>query len=195
MADDRWNAAITLYPSDRLFKAVIAPLIPRRIRPNHLTVLRMLLIPPVLYFLYVERFEIGVPLFLFAALTDWFDGSLARVRRQVTEWGIVYDPFADKLLIGSVLFVIVLEHINYTLGMALLGVEAAMVLAAWYRRRRGAIEPANVWGKIKMVAEVSGIMLLLLALWFDVNLLVNLSTGTLALALTFALVSIFSRIK
>lgn len=195
MADDRWNAAITLYPSDRLFKAVLEPLIPRRIRPNHFTVLRMLLIPPVLYFLAAERFEIGVPLFLFAALTDWFDGSLARVRRQVTEWGIVYDPFADKLLIGSVLFVIVLEHINYTLGIALLAVEAMMVLAAWYRRRQGTIEPANVWGKIKMVAEVCGITLLLMALWLRMNLLVDLSTGTLALALTFALVSIFSRIK
>ncbi|HSD12388.1 MAG TPA: CDP-alcohol phosphatidyltransferase family protein, partial [Patescibacteria group bacterium] len=170
--------------------------VPRFVRPNHLTVLRLMLIPFVLFLLSAERYSVGVPLFVFAALTDWFDGSLARVRRQVTEWGIVYDPLVDKLLIGSVLFVIVLDHINFTLGMALLGVEAFMIAAGWYRNRKtGRVEPANIWGKIKMVSEVCGIMLLLLALWFRVNLLVDLSTGTLGLALTFAIVSILSRIK
>ncbi len=196
MPDDRWNASIVLYPSDRLFAATIEPLVPRAVRPNHLTVLRLMLIPFVLYFLSAERYAVGVPLFLFAALTDWFDGSLARVRKQVTEWGIVYDPLVDKLLIGSVLFVIVLDHINFILGMALLGVEAFMIAAGWHRNRKtGRIEPANIWGKIKMVSEVCGIMLLLLALWFKVNLLIDLSTGTLGLALTFAIVSILSRIK
>lgn len=196
MSDDRWNANIALYPSDRLFAATFGRLVPRAVRPNHLTVLRLLLIPFVLYFLSAERYGVGVPLFLFAALTDWFDGSLARNRRQVTEWGIMYDPLVDKLLIGSVLFVIVLDHINFTLGMALLGVEAFMIAVGWFRNRTsGRIEPANIWGKIKMVAEVCGIMLLLLALWFKVNLLVDLSTGTLGLALTFAIVSILSRIK
>jgi CDP-diacylglycerol--glycerol-3-phosphate 3-phosphatidyltransferase len=180
MSDDRWNSDIVLYPSDRLFAATIDPFVPRGVKPNHLTVLRMLLIP----------------LFLFAALTDWFDGSLARVRRQVTEWGIIYDPLVDKLLIGSVLFVIVLDHINFTLGVALLVVEAFMIAAGWYRNMTsGRIEPANIWGKVKMVAEVCGIMLLLMALWLKMNLLVDLSTGTLGLALTFAIVSIFSRIK
>src|SRR5688572_22495439 len=175
MADDLWNASIVLHPGDRLFAATVGRIMPARVRPNHLTVLRLMLIP-------------------FAALTDWFDGALARTRKQITEWGIIHDPFVDKLLIGSVLFVIVLDHINYTLGMALLGVEAAMIAVGWYRKTRGKVEPANVWGKIKMVAEVCGIMLLLLALWFRMNLLVDVSTGTLALALVFAIVSILSRI-
>src|SRR5687767_6672029 len=166
MADDLWNASIVLHPGDRLFAATVGRIMPARVRPNHLTVLRLMLIPFVLYFLWRQRYEIGVPLFLFAALTDWFDGALARTRKQITEWGIIHDPFVDKLLIGSVLFVIVLDHINYTLGMALLGVEAAMIAVGWYRKTRGKVEPANVWGKIKMVAEVCGIMLLLLALWF-----------------------------
>ncbi|HTK04249.1 MAG TPA: CDP-alcohol phosphatidyltransferase family protein [Candidatus Eisenbacteria bacterium] len=194
MADDRWNSSIVLHPGDRLFAATVGRLIPAKVRPNHLTVLRLLLIPFVLYFLSVERYEIGVPLFLFASLTDWFDGALARTRRQITAWGIVHDPFVDKLLIGSVLFVIVLDHINFGLGMALLGVEAFMIAVGWYRKMRGAVEPANIWGKIKMVAEVCGIMLLLMALWFRMNLLVDVSTGTLALALVFAIVSILSRI-
>lgn len=193
MSEDRWNSQIVLYPTDRIFRAVFAPLIPRWVRPNHLTVLRLLLIPAVLYYLSVERYAVGVPLFIFAALTDWFDGSLARNRRQITEWGVIYDPIVDKLLIGSVLFLIVLEHINYALGVALLAVEVFIIVVGWLRRRRGVVEPANVWGKIKMMAEVGGILLLLAALWSRLNLFVELSTGTLAIALVFAIISIFSR--
>jgi CDP-diacylglycerol--glycerol-3-phosphate 3-phosphatidyltransferase len=195
MNPDRWNKGIVLQPTDRLFSRAIAPLIPRSVKPNHITVFRLFLTPIVVLLLMREWYAVGVPLFLFAALTDWFDGSLARVRRQVTAWGVIYDPVVDKLLIGSVLFLIVLEHINFTLGLALLGVEAFLVIVGWVRVTHGAIEPANKWGKIKMVAEVCGIMLLLLALWSGVDLLVDVSHGTLALALVFAIVSIFSRIR
>lgn len=193
---DRWNRHIVLTPTDLLFKAVLEPLFPSWVRPNHITVFRMFLIPPVLYFLNRDMFSVGVPMFLFAALTDWMDGSLARNRKQITEWGIIYDPLTDKLLIGSVLFVIVLRHINYALGMALLAVEALLIIIGWYRKIRGGdIEPANIWGKRKMVAECVGIMLLLIALWSGVELFVDFSTGTLALALVFAIVSILSRIR
>ena len=193
MNGDRWNTNIVLHRSDRLFRAVLAPLFPKWVQPNHLTALRLLLIPAVLYYLAMERYEIGVPLFLVTALTDWFDGPLARTRGQITEWGIVYDPVVDKLLIGSVLFVVVLNHVNFELGVALLGVETLLIIVGWYRRLRGKIEPANVWGKIKMVSEVVGVTLLLVALWSKVNLFVNLSTGTLTMALIFAIISIFSR--
>ncbi len=195
MFSDHWNRDIRLSFSDRAFQYALAPLFPRFVRPNHLTVLRLLLIPFVLFFLHRGDYAVGVPLFLFAALTDWFDGALARVRRQITEWGIVHDPIVDKLLIGSVLFVIVLEHVNAVIGFALLAVEIAIIAIAWYRKSRGAVEPANIWGKSKMVAEVVGIGLLLLALWFKLDLLVNLSTGTLGLALAFAIVSVLTRIK
>lgn len=193
MAEDRWNEHIVLHRSDRLFGAVLAPLFPKWVRPNHLTVLRLLLIPPVLYYLAADRFTVGFPLFLLASLTDWFDGALARNRKQITEWGIVYDPVVDKLLIGSVLFVVVLEHVNFALGLALLGVETFMIVIGWYRRRQGKVEPANVWGKIKMVSEVVGVSLLLVALVWKTDLFVDLSTGTLTLALIFAIISVFSR--
>jgi CDP-diacylglycerol--glycerol-3-phosphate 3-phosphatidyltransferase len=193
---DRWNKDVPNYPTDRVFARLIAPLIPSSVLPNHLTVLRMLLVPLVVYFLYKEQYAIGVPFFLFVSLTDWFDGALARTRRQITEWGILYDPIADKLLIGSVLFVIVLQHINFVLGMCLLLVEFSFVLIGWYKRMHdAAIEPANVWGKVKMVAEVAGILLLLVALWSGIDLFVDLSNGTLAVALVAALVSVFWRIR
>lgn len=194
MSDERWNADIRLYPSDRLF-AWVERLIPRSIHPNHLTVLRMALVPLVVFFLHRREWEIGAPLFVLAAATDWLDGLLARLRRQITEWGIVYDPIADKLLVGAVLLVIVFEHVNVYLGYALFIMEAAAVTASIIRYRRGIISPANKWGKAKMVFEVLGITLLLFALWSGQQLFVSLSAGTLALALIAALASVYWRIR
>ncbi|MEY4723067.1 MAG: hypothetical protein RLZZ324_580 [Candidatus Parcubacteria bacterium] len=180
---------------DRLF-AVIEPLFPAEVRPNHLTLLRFALIPVVAYYLHVGNFAIGVPLFVLTGLTDWMDGALARLRDQVTEWGIFFDPIADKLLIGTVLVLVVLEHINPALGWTLLAVESLLFVAGVIGRLRGGKPtPANAWGKAKMVAEVIGVSLLLLALWSGIDLFVQLSTGTLAVALITALVSILWRIR
>ena len=192
---EKWNKDIRLLPHDRLLRRTVIPLIPAAVKPNHITVLRLLLIPVVLWLLARGDYAWGSFLFLFLGFTDALDGSLARVRGQITEWGILCDPVVDKLFIGSVLALIVLQHINLELGLALLGAEAVIIFFGWRRQRRGLIEPANFWGKIKMVSEVVGIMLLLVALWLKVNMLADFSVSTLALALVFAIVSILVRIK
>ena len=192
---EHWNKSIILSPFDRLFQVIVEPFIPKSVRPNHLTALRIATIPFVAYFLHAERFGIAGIIFLFAALTDWWDGALARSRRQITVWGIAHDPLADKLLIGAALFFIVLEHVNAVLGIALLIIEGILIVVGVYGRMKNLIEPANTWVKINMVAEVIGVLLLLLALWLKIDLFIDFSTGTLAFALVAALVSIYSRIK
>lgn len=192
---EHWNNHIVITPTDRIFQRVIEPLIPNGVRPNHLTVVRFVLVPFVAYFLHVSRYDIASAIFLIAALTDWFDGALARSRRQITRWGIIYDPLADKVLIGAALFLIVLEHVNVVLGLALLVIEGALIVAGVQVHVRGLVEQPNVWGKIKMVAEVIGVLLLLIALWLKIDIFVDFSTGTLAFALIAALVSVYSRIK
>jgi CDP-diacylglycerol--glycerol-3-phosphate 3-phosphatidyltransferase len=192
---EKWNGNIRVLPHDRLLAATFIRLIPSRIHPNHLTILRFLLTPLVLWFLGTGRYGIGVPLFLLVAFTDALDGSLARVRRQISEWGILYDPVADKLFVGSVLAVIVLKHINLALGLTLIAFEAAVIAVGWVRLRRGIIEPANIWGKIKMIFEVTGIFCLLLAVWFQADLLMDISVRTFILALIFAIVSVLVRLK
>ena len=182
-------------PTDRLFQRVVEPFVPKSVRPNHLTLLRFVFVPFVAYFLIADRYDIAIAFFLIAALTDWFDGALARSRRQITRWGIIYDPLADKVLIGAALFLIVLEHVNVILGLALLVIEGVSIVAGVRAHTRGLVEPSNVWGKIKMVAEVIGILLLLIALWLKINIFVDFSTGTFAFALIAALVSVYSRIK
>ena len=192
---DKWNSRIVLLPHDKLSRATLIRITPSWLQPNHITVFRLFLTPIVLYLLAAGNFAWGLPLFVFTALTDAFDGSLARVRRQISEWGILFDPVVDKIFIGSVLFIIVFKYVNFNLCIALLGAEALLILFGWLRVRRGLIEPANFWGKIKMVFEVVGLSLILIALWFQVDILTDISMSTLGLALIFAIISVYTRIK
>ncbi|MDH7604860.1 MAG: CDP-diacylglycerol--glycerol-3-phosphate 3-phosphatidyltransferase [Melioribacter sp.] len=75
------------------------------ILPNQLTVLRIILTPIFLYlFLNGEPLfiQISLGVFIIAAITDWYDGWLARKFNYITEWGKFLDPLADKILTSTV---------------------------------------------------------------------------------------------
>lgn len=179
------------FPHDVLFWPVLF-LIPQFVRPNHVTVFRMILTPIVLITLFIENWAIGVPLFVFACFTDALDGSMARLRKQVTDWGTFYDPIADKMLIGSVVLLIVIRYVNPVIAIGIIVVELMIMVGGWYRRRRKNFQPANIWGKIKMILEFLGVLFLLISLWSGVDLFVDLSQGTLVLAIIFAIVSLLT---
>ena len=74
---------------------------------NQLTVLRVILTPIYLYFLFLDGITykiISLVIFIIASLTDHYDGILARKHGLVSKWGAFLDPLADKLLISSALF-------------------------------------------------------------------------------------------
>jgi CDP-diacylglycerol---glycerol-3-phosphate 3-phosphatidyltransferase len=181
-----------LYPHDHVMKFTIIPLIPRFITPNMITILRMISIPFVLYFLMRENFAIGAPLFIAVAFTDAIDGSLARLRKQITAWGTFYDPVADKLLIGTVVLFVVIKHINLIFGLLIVIVEALIILGGYFRKSKGQITTANAYGKIKMALQVTGVTMLLIALWAGFDLFIPVSIGTLSLAIIFAIISMFT---
>lgn len=164
------NDNIKIYPHDKLLKWTILPLIPRFIKPNHFTVLRYCLVPFVLYFIIKAHYRIGIPLFILAALTDMVDGSLARTRGQITVWGIINDPIADKSLIGSLLVVLVVQHVNPIIAFMVIGMEILFVTGGIMLKRRGVIQMANWWGKTKMIFQVLGVGLLLI--WLTTGLAV-----------------------
>ncbi|MFA3792237.1 CDP-diacylglycerol--glycerol-3-phosphate 3-phosphatidyltransferase [Aliiglaciecola sp. SL4] len=77
--------------------------------PNIITMLRVVLIPVfvVVYFLDWEwARQAGAFIFWFAALTDWFDGYLARKLKQSSAFGAFLDPVADKLIVAAALIMI-----------------------------------------------------------------------------------------
>ncbi len=79
--------------------------------PNILSVMRLFAAPMVaVMFLYFERPYadwFALMLFLIAAVTDWFDGYLARLWKQETKLGAMMDPIADKAMVVIALMVIV----------------------------------------------------------------------------------------
>lgn len=181
-----------LFPHDHLMKILILPFIPPFVRPNHITILRIIMIPFVLWFLITEQYPIGVPLFFVAAFTDAVDGSLARLRRQVTAWGTIADPVADKLLIGLVVLLFVIKYIGLYFGLLIVFFELVIIAGAFIRKCHGVYVSANIFGKIKMLLQVAGVLFLLISLWADFDLFHGVSIGTFTLAILFAVLSLLS---
>jgi len=73
--------------------------------PNIITLIRLGLVPAMAYYLADEAYEIALPIFLGAALSDLADGYIARRFKLVSTFGATLDPIADKLsmLVATVL--------------------------------------------------------------------------------------------
>ena len=181
-----------LYPHDKALKYTLIPLIPNFIRPNHLTGLRLFLIPFVVYFILIQNYKIGLPLFAVAAITDMLDGTLARLRKQITDWGILWDPIADKILIGSVVVILIARDLHPFLGITIISLEAIFILGALHLKRMGRPILPTFYTKSKMVFQAIAVGLLLLSLAMHAGWLFSLANGFFTLAILFAIVSLIS---
>ncbi|MBM3819549.1 MAG: CDP-diacylglycerol--glycerol-3-phosphate 3-phosphatidyltransferase [Acidimicrobiia bacterium] len=149
--------------------------------PNTLTLVRMFLVPILVVVLLTEfegRRIVGIPkelvgagIFGLASITDWLDGYLARRRRQVTWLGQMLDPIADKLLTSAAFISLV------QLGLApawmvaiIIGRDFAVTGLRSLAYNKGFTIAASPLGKIKMVAQVVSILLLILG-WGPLPLL------------------------
>ncbi|HEY7113329.1 MAG TPA: CDP-diacylglycerol--glycerol-3-phosphate 3-phosphatidyltransferase [Thermoanaerobaculia bacterium] len=140
--------------------------------PNSLTLLRIFLVPFLVVVLLTKfdgRETVGLLIFLFATATDFLDGWLARRRGQITTFGTLLDPIADKLLISAV-FISLVE-----LGLApawmvvvIVGREFAVSGLRAIASGQGILIPASGWGKAKMLSQVLAASALILALRHDV---------------------------
>jgi CDP-diacylglycerol--glycerol-3-phosphate 3-phosphatidyltransferase len=167
--------------------------------PNTLTVARIFLVP-ILVVVLLTKFEgrqiVGLPvelvataIFGLASLTDWLDGYLARRRQQVTWVGQVLDPIADKLLISATLVSLVqLDLASAWMVAVIIGREFAVTGLRSLAYTRGLPMPASRLGKLKMVAQVVAILLLLLG-WERLPLFVTLGQAALWVVLVAAFVS------
>ena len=161
--------------------------------PNALTVLRLLLVPVFAWLLLREggtdsasRIWSAV-VFAFASFTDLVDGELARRRGQVTNFGKVADPIADKALTGTALVGLsYLGELPWWITLVILAREIGVTLLRFWVIRHGVI-PASRGGKVKTAAQVLAILLYLLPvpswlLWartvsIAVALLLTVATG------------------
>ncbi len=95
--------------------------------PNLLTMLRIVLIPVFVVSYYWSStwgYLITTGIFIFAALTDWLDGYLARRLRQESRFGAFLDPVADKLIVVAALVLLVQSY-----GTAFMSIPAAIIIS------------------------------------------------------------------
>ena len=186
------NENVRFYPHDRLLGATVVKLVPKWIHPNQVTVLRFILTPIVLFLMWTHSWPWAFALFLFTAFTDALDGTLARVRKQITLWGTMADPIADKLLVGSVVILLVAREISVFFAAIIIGIELLILGGAIFRKRKGVYASANGYGKIKMLLQITGLALLMSGQLFGFALATPLAVVTLSIAIVFAIISLFT---
>ena len=142
--------------------------------PNALTLSRIFIVPLLVVVLLtpvsenwlgVPQYILGVAIFVAAALTDYFDGKIARQRQQVSKLGKLLDPIADKLLISAALISLVENHLAPAWAVVIIvGREFAVTGLRSIAATEGVIISASRMGKFKMVAQVVTVGLLILSI-------------------------------
>ncbi|MDH3443881.1 MAG: CDP-diacylglycerol--glycerol-3-phosphate 3-phosphatidyltransferase [Deltaproteobacteria bacterium] len=130
--------------------------------PNLLSFLRILIIPVIVYLLtYADRASslMAAALFLFASITDFFDGYLARRTRSVSDVGKILDPLADKLLVASVLIMLAAMNrpgepsVPAWLVVVILAREIAVTILRGVALTEGIVMQAEKLGKYKFILQ------------------------------------------
>ncbi len=160
--------------------------------PTILTLSRIVLIPFFVLSVYNHP-VIGAVVFSIASITDFLDGYLARRSGQITTFGIIMDPIADKFLVISALIVLV--------DMARLPVEVAIILIVReflvtalrvVALTKNIVIAAEMGGKLKTTAQITGVLCLILTGTFIDQLpldLYDIGRGFIGIAVVLAVIS------
>lgn len=129
--------------------------------PNTLTIIRIIAIPFFVYYLLTDNPLVALAIFVTACISDYYDGMLARKYQNVTKFGQLMDPLADKLLVLSALVLLCIKPINYIhwIVTSIIALREVVItfLRSHYLKKKITI-PANIWGKIKTVLQMIGII-------------------------------------
>lgn len=148
---------------------------------NKLTLMRIFLVPVFLIFIAVKDIPYGMIIatvvFAIAALTDKLDGYIARSRNQITRFGKLMDPLADKLLISAALISLVeYQIIPAWAATIIIAREFAVTGLRSLAASEGIVMAASVWGKAKTATQIVAIIFALLNLTYGQGRLGNFSS-------------------
>ena len=172
--------------------------------PNAITTSRIILIPVFIaafYLPYDWASALATFIFALAAITDWFDGYLARKLNQQSALGAIIDPLADKLMVISALLIILTKHPenNWLLFSSIIIISREVFISSlreWMSGMgKGEVVAVSFYGKAKTVAQ----MIALLFLIYEHDLFglptYTIGLGLLVLAAFLTLVSMIVYIK
>ncbi|MDS0793634.1 CDP-diacylglycerol--glycerol-3-phosphate 3-phosphatidyltransferase [Burkholderia pseudomultivorans] len=140
--------------------------------PIFLTWVRIVLIPLVVGVFYLPDTVMGgaqrniaaAAIFILAALTDWFDGFLARKWNQTSSFGAFLDPVADKLMVTAALLILVqISRVDAAIALVIVGREIAISALREWMAQIGASKSVavNQLGKFKTACQMVAIPMLL----------------------------------
>jgi cardiolipin synthase (CMP-forming) len=140
--------------------------------PNLITLSRIILIPLIIGVYYLPDHALSwqaknvtaTAVFIFAAVTDWLDGYLARRLNQMSAFGEFLDPVADKLIVaGALIALLQLQRVDMLVGLVIIGREIAIsALREWMAKVGQARSVAVAFiGKLKTATQMVAIPLLL----------------------------------
>ncbi|MBQ6819289.1 MAG: CDP-diacylglycerol--glycerol-3-phosphate 3-phosphatidyltransferase [Clostridia bacterium] len=135
--------------------------------PNKLTVMRMILTPFFLLALLWEfpfHYWVALGIFIFASLTDMWDGKLARKYNLITDFGKFLDPIADKMLTTAAF----LGFIQLDLGVGVVWITFLVLMREFMvasvrmlAAAKGTVIAADIWGKVKTVVQMVAVIMVL----------------------------------
>ncbi|MEA2124420.1 MAG: CDP-diacylglycerol---glycerol-3-phosphate 3-phosphatidyltransferase [Solirubrobacteraceae bacterium] len=156
--------------------------------PNLLTVFRILLVPVLVVVLLSEIFESDWPaavVFVIASATDMADGYLARRNDQVTNFGKLWDPLADKLLVTAALVSLVdLNRLDAWVAMVIIAREFAVTGLRQVAVEQGQVIAASAAGKVKTGMQVAMVLVLIIVdertVWVDLLIYATVAVTVLS---------------
>ena len=135
--------------------------------PNKLTVLRVIMVPFLVFFMLTDvggaaNKWIALALFIVASLTDMLDGKIARKYNLVTNFGKFMDPLADKLLVCSAMICLIPSgKLNTAIVIVIIAREFIISGFRLVASDSGIVIAASYWGKFKTVFQMAMIIVLI----------------------------------
>ncbi|OGZ67250.1 MAG: hypothetical protein A3D35_00755 [Candidatus Staskawiczbacteria bacterium RIFCSPHIGHO2_02_FULL_34_9] len=145
---------------DKALFVFINPYWPRKITPNHITYIRVLIgiiLIIILFFFRIDGKSTILSLFIIGLVTDLIDGPIARGIGKVTEFGAMLDSASDRLLIMPIAIYSLLQYQKWLLFVLILTEILNGIFSLYYSSKEAYLK-SNIFGKIKMVIISAGFL-------------------------------------
>ena len=142
--------------------------------PNTLTFFRIISVPFFLYSLFTGYELYALFIFIFASITDWLDGYIARKYNVITKFGIYFDPLADKILVSaafiSFLFLdSLVSSVELWMVVAILSRDIFVSILRFLINKNGHTMVTSVIAKFKTTIQMITILIILIVICFSNN--------------------------
>ena len=148
--------------------------------PNILTILRFVLIPVILYFIFAGNYILAFIFFTLSGITDILDGAIARKFNLISNFGKLMDPLADKLTQISVLATLVFKGIiPFWILLIVILKELIMIIGASFLYGKDVVVYSKWFGKLATVLFYVAIVLSLInkqfgftGIWNNIDMII-----------------------